>query len=134
MDLSSIKTKANEVELTIPGIGATGFFLTLRYESSPEVQKVNKIFEEKIMTEARKGKRGDRSGATEWYKKEKILAHIADWRWTGDANYHGETPPYSKEKAHEMLSAGDNFSYFMRDFIEDQISDASDFLEQSAKS
>lgn len=134
MDLASIKSQVIEKELYIEGVGATGFVLQLRYESSPEVQAVNKKFQNKIFEEAKKGKRGDRQKVTEQFTKDRIIAHIAGWRWKDGASYNGEQPEFSKAQAQAFIEAGDEFSYFLRTFIEDEIGDAESFLEQSASS
>lgn len=134
MDLSNIKANTVEKELFIPGVGGTGFYLELRFESAPEVQAITKKFENKLMQEAQKGKRADKQSIMEWYKKERMVAHIAGWRWSDGSNYNGEQPDFSPETARKFIDSKDDFGYFLRDFINEQVGDAEDFLEDSVTS
>lgn len=134
MDLSSIKASTAEKELFIPGVGATGFYIELRYESAPEVQAVTKKFENKLMQEAQKGKRADKQSIMEWYKKERMVAHIAGWRWADGSSYNGEQTEFSPAAARKFIDLKDDFGYFLRDFINDEVGEAEDFLGASANS
>lgn len=132
MDLSKIKAPTKEFELEIEGIGETGFFMSLIYESSPEIQKLQKQYEAKLMEEGKKGRKGDLSKITEWFKKEKSLAHVVGWRFSEGASINGEQPAFTREKLSEIINAGDDLSYFVRDFVFGKINEASNFLEKSA--
>lgn len=133
MDLANLKTNVLTTELSIPGIGDTGMVLQLRYESSPEVQAVHKKMRDMSLVEAQKGKRGDKKKVLDWFEKARAVAHIAGWSWKeGAMQYDGGHPEFSEATAKEMLFKGDEFAFFLRDFIEEQIGDASDFLGKSA--
>jgi len=131
VDLSKIVASNNEVELSIPGFGGIGFFVTLRHDSSPEVQKFVKQYQNKVMEDSRKGGKNKTANA-EWYKLEKPLAHIASWRWANDQfNFNGEQPQYSREKAIEMLKGEGAFSFYLRQLVDESVADDESFLAKS---
>jgi hypothetical protein len=131
MDLSSLKVGTNDVELVIPGIGETGLIISLRHESAPEVQKLNKEYQNRLMTDQRKG--GHKRGTIiDWYKTEKPLVHIVGWRWTNpEFNLGGIQPQFSIEKARELLNGDGLLAYNLRGLIDDNFADEESFLGKS---
>lgn len=130
-DLSKIVAGNNEVELSIPGFGGIGFFITLRHESAPEVQSFVKRYQQRVLEDTRKGGKNKTANA-EFYKLEKPLAHIAGWRWANpEFNFNGEQPQYSREKAVEMLKGDGAFSFYLRQLIDEETSDDESFLAKS---
>jgi len=138
MDLfNALKTTTREVEFTIPeaGINSTGFILTLRADSAPQVQAVRKKFDAMVIEEANKGKKGDRQKALEWFKQARLVAHVAGWRWENpETTYNGEQPEFSEDTLRKILNDGSEFAYFLRNFIEEQVADTADFLKDSGNS
>ena len=131
MDLSTLKAMENEVELHIPSIGGIGFFVSLRAESSKEVQSVNEKFRNKLLEDGRKGNK-NRAAISDWYKIEKPLAHIAGWRWENpEYTYKGEQPVFSREKAIEMLKGSDLFAFEFKSLIDEAVGDTESFLAKS---
>lgn len=130
-DLSKIVAGNAEVELTIPGLGGVGFFVTLRHDSAPEVQSFVKKYQNRVMEDARKGGK-NKSANSEFYKLEKPLAHIAGWRWANDKfNFNGSQPAYSRESAIEMLKGEGAFSFYLRQLIDEETADDESFLAKS---
>lgn len=133
--LQAVKTTTREVEFTLPGHKegdpGTGLFITLRSESSPEVQAASKKMQVLMLEERQKGKKGNEARAIEWFKENRIPAHVAGWRWEGDNTINGEQPEYSEQTLKKILKAENDFAYFLRVFIESQIADVEDFLAKS---
>lgn len=136
--LQAVKTTTREVEFTLPGHKdgdpGTGLFITLRSESSPQVQAASKKMQAIMLEEKQKGKKGDEARAIEWFKDNRIPAHVAGWRWEGSNTINGEQPEYSEQRLKQILKAEDDFAYFLRSFIESQIADVADFLVESGNS
>lgn len=132
MDFSQITTNTREVEFVVPGAERTGFFLSLRYESAEPVQKVQKRYRHKMMEAQRKGKRGNQDQLMAQYEVDRLVAHVAGWRWAEDspATWHGERPEFSEQLLRDMLSSGE-FGVLLKDFISEEIGDAADFLPTS---
>lgn len=132
IDLSKIIAGNNEVELTIPGIGGTGFFVTLRHDSSPEVQSFIKKYQNRVLEDTRKGGKNKTANA-EFFKLERPLAHIANWRWTNPQfNFGGDQPEFSRDKAIEMLKGEGAFSFYLRQLIDEELADDESFLAKLA--
>lgn len=133
MDFSKIETNTREVEFTLPGGDRTGFHLQLRYESTGPVQAVQKRFRQKMMAEQAKGKRGNKDKLMQQYEVERVVAHVAGWRWDEkkpDSNFKGERPAFSEAKLQEMLDYGE-FGVLLKEFISEEIGDAADFFPTS---
>lgn len=135
MDFSKLSTTDQEKEMVLPGGVKTGFHLILRSESSPEVQAVTKKYRNKLMAEQRKGKRGNPDKVTDLYEENRVIAHVAGWRWDAEskANWQDSRPEFSAPVLKEML-AHREFSFYLKEFITDEIGDAADFLESSGTS
>jgi len=132
MDFSKLKANEREVESTPPDGTRTGFYLTLRYESSPEVQSVTRKYRAKFMESARKGRRGNQDAIMSRFDDDRRIAHVAGWRWVeGGATFKGEQPEFSKEKLREFITGETEFSVFLKSFIDEEIGDASDFLSEA---
>lgn len=128
MEITQIKTNLRDVEWTI-GTTNTGVILSLRYESAPEVQAVDKRFQAKLLEEGKKGRRGDRAAILDWYRTERLVAHVANIQWTRGATYRGETPAFSDALIRELLDVSRfEAAHFLREFIDAEIGDATDFL------
>ena len=131
MELTGIKTNTREVEFT-PNGQSTGFFLTLRYESSPEVQDAMKRYRAKVREATMKNKKQQIASITDRFEDDLRSAHVAGWRWTeGGATFNGEQPHYSPKVLHAMLSDQSELSYFLKQFIDQEVGSADDFLEKS---
>lgn len=129
MELTNIRTNTREVEFTPRGM-STGLFLTLRYESSEEVQKVMADFRAKIREANLKRKPHAIEGITARYEDDLRIAHVAGWRWTDGASFKGEQPDFSKRALKEMLNDDSEVAFFLKEFIDAEVGSASDFLEK----
>jgi hypothetical protein len=135
MELTDIKTTDREVEFQLPDGTKTGLFLTLRYDSAEEVQKVDTKYRAKFMEASRKGRFANRDRLSEAYTLQRRIAHVAGWRWTkGGATFNDEQPEFSLAKLKEFLDFDGQISYFLAEFIDQEVGDASDFLESVASS
>ena len=131
MELTNIETTDREVEFELPDGARTGLFLTLRFDSAEEVQKVDNRFRAKFMEAGRKGRFANRDRLTEQYTLERRIAHVAGWRWAegeDTATFNGEQPDFSPKQLREFLKFEGQFSYFLEQFIDQEVGDASDFL------
>lgn len=128
MDLSKLVANDLGVELEIPSIGGIGFFVILRHKSAPEVQKVSKRFRDQLADDARRGGKREKALRDE-FNINYPAAFISGWRWENQKyNYKGEQPPYSPEKAVEMLKGSDVFSYYLKELIDANVGDDESFL------
>lgn len=133
MDLSSLVVLNREVELEIPGIGETGFFISIRHDSAPEVQKFQASYRAKSADEARKGKKGKSNELLEYFLVENTIAHIGGWRWTNpEFNIGGDQPQFSKEKAAEIIRSGSALAYYIKQLVARETDDEESFLAKSA--
>lgn len=128
IDLSAIAASNSEEELVIPGIGNTGFFVSIRHSSDKSVQSVDKSYQNKVLADAKKG--GKKSGENlDWYKLHKLATHIAGWRWTNpEVTVAGVQPEYSPEKAIEFIKGDGPFSYYLRQLVDSAVGDDENFL------
>jgi len=134
MDLTSIKTNVREVEFTPNGV-KTGFYLTLRYESAPEVQEAMKRYRAKVREATMKNKKQQVAAITDRFEDDLRAAHVAGWRWTeGKATFNGEQPDYTPKKLAEMLNDESELAFFLKQFIDQEVGSADDFLEKSGSS
>lgn len=134
MDFTDFTTNDREVEFVLPGGKKTGFFLTLRYESSDEVEAVNRKYRGKLFEESAKGRNGDRQRVIDQHLAERRYAHVAGWRWTeGGATFNKEQPEFSPKKLREMLDHPGQFSFFLKEFIDAETASANDFLDGAEK-
>jgi len=84
------------------------------------------------MEAARKGKRGNREAIMDRFDDDRRIAHVAGWRWTeGGATFNGEQPDFSQAKLREFITGETEFSVFLKNFIDEEIGDASDFLSEA---
>lgn len=131
-DLMNSEAEAREVEFVMSNGDVTGFYLSLRHESCKEVRAVEKKYRAKYMEAAKKARsKGKTNNINEEMIEERRLAHVAGWRFKDDSPAHigGERPAFSKEGAKALLSANGIFPYELRNFIDEQVGDANDFLE-----
>jgi len=129
MDFSEYATDTREVQFVLPNGVKSGFHLTLRYESAPEVQAVHRKFRHKFIEAQRKGKRGNQDKLLDQAELERAIAHVADWRFEKDSEmtWKGERPKFSEQKLREMLDHGEA-GIVLKEFITEEVGDASDFL------
>ena len=131
IDLSGLKTTPKEMEVTVNDMG-TGLFLTLQYESTPELQQLKKTYEKRLMDEGRKGRNGDTASVLEWYKGKKILMHVIGWRLAEGGLIKGSLPEFSREALANLISQDEEFGYFVREFIDVKTDNPANFLAKSA--
>ena len=101
MDLSTIAPIEKEYDLQHPRTGeATGLILTLACGHDDRVQKAQRENNDAMLL---KGKDATDKDAEE-YEIGRWAAYIVGVKFTGDANWKGETPEYSVKLAKDICA------------------------------
>lgn len=127
----SLETVDREVEFRNPNGEGTGWFFTLRHESSPEVQSVLKTYKSKVRDASSKNKSRRVNELIAENEISMLVAHVAGWRWAEGEDPENGRPPFSKRELREVLEQP-HLGYHVRKFIEDEVGSVTDFLEKSA--
>jgi hypothetical protein len=132
IDFTTFQTKDREVEFVLKNGQKTGLFLNLVYESKGQVQDVDSAYRRKMIQAARKGRGGGTENLTDQYTEEKLLAHVTGWRWAENSalTHNNERPAFSHQKLKEMINSGE-LGVMLKEFINQEVSDAADFLDKS---
>lgn len=129
MDLNSIRasvaTADREVEFVVNG-KPTGWFFTLRHESSPEIQKLNRAYQSKVTQASVKGKKAEVQRLMDAHPENLRVAHVVTWRWA-DGESDGR-PAFSEKELRAALS-DDVLGYHLRQFLDQETGALDDFLE-----
>jgi hypothetical protein len=112
-------------ELVDPENGdLTGIKVELRPGTAPEVKKLKKRWTDETLKAGRKGGSNLNADSLEAKTTNLLLASIAGWEWTVDANgvpatYHGEAPEFTPAKVRQVLE--DEACPWIRDQINEEI-------------
>ena len=113
-----------EYELLDPVTGKeTGLIFELLSSSSEAVKKVTRKHVDFISDLERKGKKV-KTDIRESQIVERLSASIKGWRWTGDANWHGETPEFSIKNVEEVIAVDWIFDQLIK-----QVTDIENFTK-----
>ena len=120
MDLSQINpVDAVRVEIRHPATDEPiGLALHLRHRTSAPVQAVNTAFQREV---AKLRLRQAPPEMLQRFVTDQIVAAVARWEWTGDANLRGEKPELTEGKLREVLAV---------DWIRDQA--AAGFVDEAS--
>lgn len=131
IDLLAVVPTHKTAEVTLLG-HQTGFFLHIRHESAPEVEKVRASYTRKFAEEARKGNK-NRQKISEEFNIDFLAAQIAGWEFKNpEFTLGGEQPPFSVEKAKQYLSSKTTLAHEMKKLIEKEGAEEDGFLESLA--
>ena len=123
------KTTNREVEFTLPDGHKTGLFLTLRPSSSKEVQKVDRQYKHRLRDASfQRNKKTAINKVQDWYEDARLIAHVANWRWSEGSDPEVGRPEFSEQEVKEVLERAD-IGFLFREFIQDETDRYEDFLE-----
>jgi hypothetical protein len=136
-ELNALHTNTQEAEFILPNGFRSGLFLTLRHDSSPEIQAVNRKYQDKMQDEGKKSRHPDLTKLRDWFVTERLATHIVSWRFSQDENgeqatYKGVQPPYTLELGREIFSSKSQLAVFLSNFVEEEVADTGRFLGMSA--
>jgi len=129
---SAVETVDREVEFRPVG-DPTGWFFTLRHESSQEVQECMRRFQAKVRDLTLKRKTTAYQNAVTQHEDQLHVAHVAGWRWEkGDDDKKGR-PPFSKQELRTVLN-DDQLGWHVKKFLDEEVGSFEDFLSRSENS
>jgi len=122
----AVQTIDREVEFKPAGI-STGWFFTLRHESSPEVQKVIRVFRAKITDATFKSKTLAYQNIIAQQEDDLRMAHVVTWCWELGDDVEAGRPPYSEQELKDALR-DEKLGYHLKKFIDEEVGTLHDFL------
>lgn len=125
MDLGAIKSQDREVVLLHPHTGEeTGLTFHLRSPDSPEVKKVQREWQDRMLSPKRRRKNIS-SAEAEAFQDSRIAAQVVGWKWTDEETvFDGEQPEPSDATLRKWLKE----YTWVRDFLVEETEDLTSFL------
>jgi hypothetical protein len=133
MNLNDIKaaskTQPREVEYIFAG-KKTGWFLTLLFDSSSEVQEFMSKYNSKVRELSLKRKTNAISNLAAQHADKLHMVQVAGWRWKdGDDDKNGR-PKFTKAELRKALNHED-LGWHLGQFIDEEVGSLDDFLTKS---
>jgi hypothetical protein len=133
MNLNDIKaaskTQPREVEYIFAG-KKTGWFLTLLFDSSTEVQEFMSKYNSKVRELSLKRKTNAIKNLAGEHAGKLHMVQVAGWRWKdGDDDKNGR-PKFTKAELRKALNHED-LGWHLGQFIDEEVGSLDDFLTKS---
>lgn len=125
MDLGKIQSTDRSVTLMHPLTGEpTGLVFHLRSPDSFEVKRVQREWQDRMLSPKRRGKKIS-AVEMEAFQDNRIVAQVSNWEFTDEGtNFDGDQPEYSEDTLRKWLK---KFSW-IRQFLVDETEDLTAFL------
>lgn len=133
MNLNEIKDAVQTVDREVefkPAGTSTGWFFTLRHESSEEVQRVMRAFQAKVRDLTLKRKTSAYQNLVTAHEDSLRIAHVASWRWEKGDDPEAGRPAHSNRELKTVLN-DPTLGYHVKAFIDEEIGSLDDFLSRS---
>lgn len=133
MNLNEIKaaskTEPREVEYIFAG-KKTGWFLTLLFDSSMEVQDFMSKYNAKVRELTLKRKTNAVKNLANQHSDKLHMVQVAGWRWKEGDDEEAGRPPFSKAELKKALEH-DDLGWHLGQFIDEEVGSLDDFLSKS---
>jgi hypothetical protein len=104
MDIGTIKSGNTTVKIKHPAsMEPTGLEIELRPMFSPEVKAVTRRIKDQALKLGQRGKTFT-SDDIDKNTTDILVAAVANFKFTGDAKWHGETPKFDQKIVREMVA------------------------------
>lgn len=125
---AAVRVEPREVEFK-PAGKPTGWFFTLRHESSPEVETFMARYRAKLRDLSAKRKTTAVTNLISEQEDGLRIAHVAGWRWEKGDDAENGRPAFSRSGLKALLD-DDLINYHVRKFIDEEVGSLDDFLEK----
>ena len=136
MNLNEIKKAVTTIDREVefkPVGDPTGWFFTLRHESSQEVQECMRRFQAKVRDLTLKRKTTAYQSAVAQHEDQLHVAHVAGWRWENGVDEKKGRPAFSKQELRVVLNDPD-LGWHVKKFLDEEVGSVEDFLSRSESS
>ena len=126
-------TVNREVEIMTPTGKKSGWFWTLRHESSSEVKEFMRVYRGQVQEAALKRKGSAQKKLMGDHDDRLRVVQVAGWRFADGYDEKAGRPKHSNKEVRAVLD-NEEINFFVRTFIDDEVGSLEGFLETSQDS